>query len=294
MTRKRIKKLNKTELFSILSDEDVVNFIHEYKNNNKISSAEESSFLANIMQFFKPLAFKLENGKKIITGEFCGYSIKFLLQRKIYNEKTKRYFSLDLLLQLKDEEDDFLICQIALEYDGDDRHLIQDGVIKDKERDLYVFSNMHVETLRFDTSMLSNKGKITDIGKALKKYFSYRLKLVSENYNYVNNKILSKNERQIKSTSLLKSPRKFVKCLLCEGVGILGIKHCILCGGVGSIKHESSIVLDDNIFTDGYDCPECQTSNKLSPNQNCKVCMGLGTISRESAIEYQVKKQKTS
>ncbi|KFX25117.1 hypothetical protein KP24_00040 [Pectobacterium atrosepticum] len=282
MDNERIKTLNKTELLSLLSDENIVNFVFNYKSNNKLSSTEESSFLAHIMHFFKPLTLRTEGNKDIILGKYKKYTVKFLLQQKVRNNKTKRYFTLDLLLQLIDDDEGFLVCQIALEYDGADRHLLQYGVIRDKQRDFYVFSEAHLETLRFDTSMLNTNEKISDIGKALKKYFDHSLKRVKESHQYYS-KITTKN---IPLLSELK--KNFHKCPLCEGVLVLGTDFCMLCHGRGVVKNEIYFSFNIEDYVDeSYNCPECRISVKSSPKQSCTVCIGKGSIDREQAIKYQ-------
>lgn len=278
---RRIQKLNYDDMQKLLENGKVTARVFNNKGNNKSPAGEESTFIAHVLSFFKPLSLQ-DDGS--IKGKFKAYDVIFLLQYKIRKYKTSYWYYIDLAIKLLDPSNKKLICLTLLEYDGDDRHNVQFGVIKDKEKDINILNEINEKPLRYDTQMVNTKQKIKDLGVTIKNRFQKELIKIDSSYQYV----LEKNNevRTLIYSSML--GRKFIACPLCEGVEVLGIKTCKSCDGYGYIDNLPTKILFAKLHLDDmYNCPVCQHSTTVPPNSRCNTCSGAGEINREQAIAFR-------
>lgn len=278
---KRIQKLSYDEMQKLLGNEKVTTRVFNNKGDNKLPAGEESTFIAHAMSFFKPLSLQ-DNGS--IKGNYKGYEVIFILQFKVRKYKTSYWYYIDLAIKLLDPSNKKLICLTLLEYDGDDRHNVQFGVIKDKEKDINIFNEINEQPLRYDTQMVNTKRKIQDLGTTIRNRFQKELIKIDSKYQYV----LEKNNEVRTLIYSSMSGRKYIVCPLCEGAEVLGTKTCKSCKGNGYIDNVPTKTLFAKLHLDDmYNCPVCQLSTTVPPNSRCNTCSGDGEINREQAIAFR-------
>lgn len=257
--------LSLSEMYDKLNNMELSEYIYNFKSNNKISSHPETTFIAYIMSYFRPLSFKVIAGTNvIINGTHGDYIVNFHLQEKIYNPNTKRTLSCDLTIKLFHSDYDSPIAKIGVEYDGHSQHINSYGILDDKERDLSILKQTGMMRLRIQPEMFQSNEDKKDVYRAIKKYFEQYIKLIP------------KKKRNVKSD------HTYIKCILCEGVEILGAQFCPVCLGNGSVKKNIFIGLDVEVF-DTFDCPDCSRRTV----RNCRKCRGTGFLSREEAIKIR-------
>ena len=96
---RKIKTLTLSQIIDKVNNKNLAHYIFDFKSNNKISSSSETTFIAWIMSYFKPLRFNVVSGSIVdIQGVHGGYSVNFQLQKKVYNYNSKKSLSLDLVI----------------------------------------------------------------------------------------------------------------------------------------------------------------------------------------------------
>lgn len=248
-----------------LNNKELAEYIFNFNSKNKISSAPETTVIAYVMSYFKPLSFKRIAGTNvIINGTHGNYIVNFQLQEKIYNSLSKRTLSSDLTLKLCDSTTTDIIAKIGIEYDGHSEHVTSYGIVEDKRKDLTVLKQTGMVRLRIQLEMFQTNEEKKDVYRAVKKYFEQYIKLIP------------REKRSVKSG------RTYIECPLCEGVQILGSQSCPVCLGDGSVKKNVYIGLDIEVF-DTFDCPDC-TKRTI---KNCRKCRGTSFLNRNEAINIR-------
>jgi len=265
--RRNIVCLSVSEMESKLNNKELAEYIFNFKSNNKISSVPEMTVIAYVMSFFMPLSFKRISGTNvIINGKHGEYVVSFHLQEKIYNPNTKRTLSSDLTIKLFHSNYDDPIAKIGVEYDGYPEHINSYGILDDKKKDLSVLKQTGTPRIRIHPEFFQSNEEKKDVYRAIKKYFEQYIKLIPK----------KKRNAEFELT--------YIKCILCEGVEVLGAHSCPVCLGCGSVKKNAFIGLDVEVF-DTFDCPDCSKRTV----KNCQKCRGTGFLSREEAIKIRRK-----
>lgn len=285
MRNKRIKTieiLSQSDIKSILDNDDLSSYMMNFKKNNRISSDSEVTFITHIMAFFKPLNFQKIGGSIVrINGSHGDYVVEFELQRKVYNPKTKRTWSLDLVIKLNNREDNEPLVEVCLEYDGDNEHITSYGIIDDKERDLEVLKQTGIQTLRIDPSIFQTTEQRKDVYKAVKSLFKRFIKLRHKGGSVKDvMELVTVGEESSKEST--KASPKYQECPLCEGVQILGSQSCPVCLGNGTVLYNAFSERDIEVF-DSFDCPDCSKRSL----KKCYKCRGKGLLTREEAIKIR-------
>ncbi|CZW16982.1 hypothetical protein ABK836_16375 [Enterobacter hormaechei] len=258
---RKIKTLTLSQIIDKVNNKNLAHYIFDFKSNNKISSSSETTFIAWIMSYFKPLRFNVVSGSIVdIQGVHGGYSVNFQLQKKVYNYNSKKSLSLDLVIELYDQDSKMTISKIGIEYDGDREHINSHGILDDKRKDLIVLKQTGMMRLRIQPEMLQKDEDIKNVYRSIKKYFEQYTKLLPKK----------------------KIPASYVDCPLCEGVQIMGAEACPVCIGNGSVKKNFYRVIDIDVF-DSFDCPDCLRKSV----KNCRKCRGTGFLNRDEAIKIR-------
>ncbi|WP_142631666.1 molecular chaperone DnaJ [Raoultella ornithinolytica] len=263
--KRTIKCLTNYEMYTLLNNKDLSNYIFNYKSNNKLSSAPEMTVIAYMLSFFKPINFiKLDGSNVLISGCHGDYTVNFKFQEKVYNPKTKRTLSIDLTIELFDADEDNRISKVGIEYDEHPNHVTAWGVVEDKEKDLVVLKQTGMQRIRVDPDMFQTSEDRKDIYRAVKKYFEQYIKLRPKKRHKVG------------------IANKYSECPLCEGIQVLGAYSCPVCLGNGVVKRNMYSLIDIDVFST-FDCPDCTNRS----NRNCKKCRGTGFLNREEAIRFR-------
>lgn len=262
--KRKIACLSLSEMERKCNNKELAEYIYNFKSNN-MSSAPETTVIACIMSFFMPLSFKKISGTNvIINGRHGEYIVNFQLQEKIYNPNTKKTLSSDLTIKLFHSDYNDPIAKVGIEYDGHSEHINSYGILNDKKKDLSVLKQTGMPRIRIHPEFFQSNEEKKDVYRAIKKYFEQYIKLIP------------KKKRNAKCDIT------YITCLLCEGVEVLGAHSCPVCLGCGSVKKNTLIGLDVEVF-DTFDCPDCSKRTV----KKCQKCRGTGFLSREEAIKIR-------
>lgn len=77
----------------------------------------------------------------------------------------------------------------------------------------------------------------------------------------------------------------YITCTICDGVEIILGKPCPICNGYGRITEKETLEIDYSEY-ENFPCPNC----KMNRSKQCRMCGGLGYVSRSVAINLSREK----